>query len=186
VSSLPFPFTKSMSKGRKGTSPSASREGATRGIRSGHRRSAAGESSEQTPVPASDQIDAMVRELEGWQGEALARFRDLIKKALPDVVEEIKWRKPSNPDGSPVWSRNGIICVANVWKGHTRITFAQGALLKDPKHTFNAALNGNYMRAVDLREGDELDEKAFTDLVRAAAALNSEEAGRKKVQARKR
>ena len=114
----------------------------------------------------------MIRELPDWRGTALSRFRTLIKEAVPDVVEEIKWRKPSNPDGVPVWSQNGIVCLGNVWKDHVRLTFSKGGLLKDPGGLFNASLNGNYLRALDLREGDTFDEGALKALIRAAVALN--------------
>ena len=123
-------------------------------------------------TPPSKQIDLMIRELGDWRGTALSRFRTLIQQSLPDVVEEIKWRKPSNPDGVPVWSQDGIICLANVWEDHVRLTFSKGALLKDPNRVFNASLNGNALRALDLREGDAFDEGGLRSLLRAAAALN--------------
>ena len=123
-------------------------------------------------TPPSERIDLMIRELGDWRGTALSRFRTLIQQSLPDVVEEIKWRKPSNPDGVPVWSQDGIICLANVWKDHVRLTFSKGARLKDPNRVFNASLNGNALRALDLREGDAFDEGALRSLLRAAAALN--------------
>ena len=122
---------------------------------------------------STKEIDAMVRALPDWRGQALSRFRTLIHLACPEVLEDIKWRKPSNPDGVPVWSQNGIICLGNVWKDHVRLTFSKGALLKDPKGVFNATLNGNSLRALDLREGDSFDEDALKDLVRAAAVRNA-------------
>ena len=121
----------------------------------------------------------MAQRLPGWQRVAFLRLRALIKEVDPGVVEEIKWRKPSNPAGSPVWSHEGILCLGNVWKGHVRLTFSNGALLKDPKRIFNAALNGNYMRALDLREGDSFDEGAVKALIRAAIAFNRATAARK-------
>jgi hypothetical protein len=136
------------------------------------RRARPAKSTPESPAAVAKEIDARVRNLSDWRGEKLARFRALIREVDPQVVEEIKWRKPSDPAGVPVWSHNGIICVANVWKGHARLTFPNGALLKDPKHVFNAALNGNYMRALDLEEGETFDEAALVALVRAAIALN--------------
>jgi len=125
----------------------------------------------------SKQVDVMIGALHDWRGERLSQLRRLVKEACPDVVEEIKWRKPSNPEGVPVWSHNGIVCLANFWKGHVRLTFSKGAKLKDPKHVFNAALNGNWMRALDLREGDTFDEAAFKALILAAVALNDDATG---------
>jgi hypothetical protein len=126
----------------------------------------------EASAPPSTQIDRMVRELPDWRGRTLSRLRSLIRQADPELVEEIKWRKPSNPDGVPVWSHNGIVCLGNVWKDHVRVTFSKGALLKDPKGVFNASLNGNFLRALDLREGDEFDEAALKKLVEAAVRLN--------------
>jgi hypothetical protein len=123
-------------------------------------------------VAPSKQIDLMITELRDWRGEALADFRRVIRQAEPEMVEEIKWRKPSNPDGVPVWSFHGIVCLANIWEGHARLSFANGGQLKDPKHVFNAAMNGNYLRALDLREGDTFDESAVKELIRAAVAYN--------------
>jgi hypothetical protein len=103
----------------------------------------------------------------------LSRLRALIKQADPNVVEEVKWRKPSNPDGVPVWHHDGIICTGETYKNHVRLTFARGASLKDPKGVFNSSLEGNAFRAIVIHEGDEVDEKAFNALVRAAVALNA-------------
>jgi len=122
---------------------------------------------------ASRLIDARIRELGDWRGEMLASLRALIKQADPHVVEEVKWRKPSNPAGVPVWSHDGIICTGETYKDHVRLTFAKGASLKDPKGIFNSGLEGNAFRAIVLYEGDEIDEKAFKTLVRAAASLNT-------------
>jgi hypothetical protein len=118
-------------------------------------------------------IDAKIEELGDWRGETLARVRALIKQADPEVVEEIKWRKPTNPGGVPVWEHAGIICTGESYKNNVRLTFAKGALLDDPKGLFNASLKGNRMRAILIREEDELDAKAFTALVRSAIALNT-------------
>ena len=115
-------------------------------------------------------IDARIRELDDWRGKTLSRVRALIKQAVPEVVEEWKWR------GVPVWSRDGLICTGETYKSVVKLTFAKGASLKDPKGLFNASLEGNTRRAIDLREGDELDEDAFKTLIRAAAALNSAKA----------
>ena len=125
---------------------------------------------------ASRLIDARIQELGDWRGEMLSRFRALIKQADPNVVEEVKWRKPSNPAGVPVWSHDGIICTGETYKNHVRLTFAKGASLKDPKGVFNASLEGNAVRAIVIHEGDEIDEKAFKTLVRAAVSLNTSSA----------
>ena len=108
-----------------------------------------------------------------WRGDTLSRLRALIKQADPDVVEEVKWRKPSNPGGVPTWSHDGIICTGETYKDRVKLTFAKGASLKDPSGLFNSSLEGNTRRAIDFHEGDEIDEKAFTALIRAAVALNA-------------
>jgi len=125
------------------------------------------------PRPASEQIDERLDEMDDWKGEALARARDLIREAVPDVVEEIKWRKPSNPLGVPVWSRDGIICTGETYKDKVKLTFDKGAALEDPAGIFNAGFGGNTRRAIDLSEGDRPDADAFKALVRAAADLNA-------------
>ena len=107
-----------------------------------------------------------------WRMETLAKVRELIKQADPDIVEEVKWRKPSNPDGVPVWSHDGMICTGEIYRNLVKLTFAKGARLKDPTGLFNSSLDGNARRAIDLREGDRLDETAFQELIRAAVALN--------------
>lgn len=114
-----------------------------------------------------------------WRAVALARIRTLITEAEPDVVEEVKWRKPSNPAGVPVWSHEGLVCTGETYKDHVKVTFAKGAHLEDPHGLFNASLDGNLRRAVDLREGDELDAEAFVGLVRAAVSLNEASARRR-------
>jgi hypothetical protein len=121
----------------------------------------------------SDLIDARIAELGDWRGETLARIRALIHEAEPDVVETVKWRKPSNPGGVPVWELDGIICTGETYKDKVKITFAQGAALDDPARVFNASLSTGTRRAIDLREGDEMDEDAFKELVVAAAARNA-------------
>lgn len=107
-----------------------------------------------------------------WRGDVIARARTLIEEADPDVVEETKWKKPSNPAGVPTWSHDGIICTGERYKTHVKFTFARGAALPDPAKLFNASLEAGTRRAIDLREGDTLNEKAFKALIRAAVALN--------------
>jgi len=128
--------------------------------------------SDEDPQEPSALIDAQISGLDDWRGDRLARIRDLIHEAEPDVVEQVKWRKPSNPNGVPVWEVDGIICTGETYKDKVKLTFAQGASLDDPAGVFNASLGGNMRRAIDLREDDELDEEAFKDLVRAAAVHN--------------
>ena len=106
-----------------------------------------------------------------WREETLARLRDLIKQADPDVVEERKWQKATSP-GVPVWSHNGIICTGETYKSVVKLTFFKGASLDDPSGLFNASLEGNTRRAIDVHEGEEIDEQAFVELIRAAAGLN--------------
>ena len=118
-------------------------------------------------------IDARIKETGDWRGDALARIRAMIKEADPDVVEEVKWRKPSNPAGVPVWEHDGIISTGETYKAVVKQTFAKGASLKDPSHLFNSSLEGNARRAIDIREGDRINEKAFKALVRDAVALNT-------------
>jgi hypothetical protein len=121
---------------------------------------------------ASELISKRITELGDWRGETLSRMRQLIKKADPDVVEEWKWVKLAKP-GTPVWSHGGIICTGESYKSVVKLTFAKGASLKDPARLFNSSLDGNVRRAIDIREGEEVDESAFTALVRYAVALNS-------------
>ena len=111
-------------------------------------------------------IDARIEELDDWRGELLSRLRGLIKEAVPEVVEEWKWR------GTPVWSHNGMICTGETYKDKVKMTFAKGAALKDPSGLFNSSLDGNVRRAIDFFEGDKVDTKALKTLIRAAAALN--------------
>jgi hypothetical protein len=118
-------------------------------------------------------IGARIKELSDWRGETLARVRMLIKQADPEVVEELKWRKPSNPAGVPVWSHAGMICTGETYKNVVKMTFAKGASLEDPSGLFNSSLEGNTRRAIDFHEGDKIDEKALKALIRAAVALNT-------------
>ena len=124
-------------------------------------------------VAASSLIDAKVEKCGDWRGRILARLRALIKQAEPDVVEEVKWRKPTNPEGVPVWSHNGIICTGETYKDKVKLTFARGAALADPTGMFNASLDGGTRRAIDIREGEEIDETAFKALFQSAVALNT-------------
>jgi hypothetical protein len=126
----------------------------------------------------SRSIDAKIAGLGDWRGEMLARVRAAINQAGPQVVETVKWRKPSNPAGVPVWEHAGIICTGDAFKDKVKLTFAKGAKPDDPTGLFNAGLEGNAMRAIDIREGDRIDEEALKALVRAAAALNLSQARR--------
>jgi hypothetical protein len=121
---------------------------------------------------SSELIDAKIEALGDWRGAMLARVRGLIREADPEVVEEVKWRKPLNPSGVPVWSHNGMICTGETYKDKVKLTFAKGAALDDPSRLFNASLDGGTRRAIDIRAGDELDEEAFKALVRSAVAAN--------------
>jgi hypothetical protein len=124
-------------------------------------------SSADTEPPASQLIDARIKELNDWRGETLARVRSLIKDADPEVVEEWKWR------GVPVWSHAGILCTGETYKAAVKLTFAKGAALEDPSPLFNSSLEGSTRRAIDIHEGDEIDEEALKALIRAAVALNT-------------
>ena len=125
------------------------------------------------PAAPARRIDARIDEPGDWRARTLARVRTLIRQADPDVVEDVKWRKPSNPGGVPVWSHAGIVCTGETYKGVVKLTFAKGAALPDPAGLFNASLEGNARRAIDFREGDVIDEAAFKDLVREAVKLNT-------------
>ena len=134
-------------------------------------KSGAKEDGEASP---SHLVDARIAALGDWRGESLARVRKLIKQADPEVVEEVKWRKPSNAMlGVPVWEHDGIICTGETYKAVVKLTFANGAALEDPSGLFNASLEGNTRRAIDIREGDKIDAKAFKTLIRAAVILNT-------------
>src|SRR5215472_465245 len=120
---------------------------------------------------ASQSIDQRIEELGDWRGKTLARVREVIHKADPEIVEEWKWAKATNP-GTPVWSHGGIVCTGETYKNVVKMTFAKGAALKDPLRLFNSSLDGNVRRAIDIHEGDEINEGALKDLIRAAVALN--------------
>src|SRR5437773_11161459 len=133
------------------------------------------------PVPlesASALIDNKIRELGDWRGKTLAKVRDIIHKADPEIIEEWKWVKATSP-GTPVFSHDGIVCTGETHKNVVKMTFAKGAALKDPSGLFNSSLEGNVRRAVDIHEGDEINEAALKDLIRAAVALNLEGKRRK-------
>ena len=121
---------------------------------------------------ASARIDKRIAELDDWRGETLSRMRKLIKQADPNVVEEVKWVKPTNP-GVPTWSDDGIICTGETYKSVVKLTFAKGASLKDPAKLFNSSLGGNTRRAIDIHEGEKVDATAFKALIRAAVAFNA-------------
>jgi hypothetical protein len=120
---------------------------------------------------ASKQIDERIRELGDWRGKTLSKVREIIKQADPDIVEEWKWVKPTNP-GTPVWSRNGGICTGETYKNVVKLTFFKGAALNDPSGLFNSSLGGKVRRAIDIKEDDKINEEALKNLVREAAALN--------------
>jgi len=122
----------------------------------------------------SARIDSRIEKLGDWRGQMLARIRTLIKEADPDVVEEWKWAKATSP-GVPVWSHDGILCTGETYKTHVKLTFARGASLKDPAKLFNSSLDGNVRRAIDIHEGEKINERAFKSLIRVAAELNAAE-----------
>src|SRR5467141_5230555 len=120
---------------------------------------------------ASALLDEKIKELGDWRGKTLAKVREIIHDADPEIVEEWKWVKPTSP-GTPVWSHGGIVCTGETYKTVVKMTFAKGAGLKDPSGLFNSSLDGNVRRAIDIHEGDNVDEAALKDLIRAAVALN--------------
>jgi len=128
---------------------------------------------------ASASIDEKIATLGDWRGRMLAKVREIIHAADPEIVEEWKWVKPTNP-GTPVWSHGGIVCTGETYKDHVKMTFAKGASLKDPSGLLNSSLEGNVRRAIDIHEGDRIDEAALKDLIRAAVALNLQ--GKSKVR----
>jgi hypothetical protein len=120
----------------------------------------------------SQQIDAKIQGLGDWRGAVLAKVRRLVHEADPEVVEQVKWRKPSNPLGVPTWEHGGIICTGETYKDKVKLTFARGAALEDPSGLFNSSLDGGTRRAIDIRECDQIEEQAFKALIRAAIELN--------------
>ena len=124
-------------------------------------------------LSASEQIDAIIQEPGDWRGEKLAHLRAVILQADPGAVEEVKWKKPSKPSGVPVWSHNGILCVADTLKYAVRLTFPKGAQIDDPEGMFNKRLDSKTVRAIDFYEGEGVDEAALTDIILAAASLNA-------------
>jgi hypothetical protein len=121
--------------------------------------------------PAAASIDQKIKELGDWRGKTLAKVREIIHAADPEIVEEWKWAKATSP-GTPVWSHGGIVCTGETYKNVVKMTFAKGAALKDPSDLFNSSREGNVRRAIDIHEGDKLDEAALKDLIHAAVALN--------------
>ena len=132
---------------------------------------------------ASGSIDARIKQLGDWRGKMLAKVRAIIHEADPEIVEEWKWQKATSP-GTPVWSHDGIVCTGETYKNAVKMTFAKGAELKDPSRLFNASLDGNVRRAIDIHEGDTVDESALKALIRAAVALNAR--GKSKPKPRQR
>jgi hypothetical protein len=136
-------------------------------------KSKASEKAESTARESgSREVDERIKELTDWRGEVLSKLRALIKEADPEVAEECKWKKPSNPRGVPVWSHDGIICTGETYKSAVKLTFAKGAFLDDPAGLFNSSLEGNLRRAIDFHESDKVNEKALRALIRAAVSLN--------------
>ena len=132
---------------------------------------------------ASAFIDAKINELGDWRGKMLAKVRDIIHKADPEIVEEWKWVKPTRP-GTPVFSHGGIVCTGETYKSIVKLTFAKGASLKDPSGLFNSSLEGNVRRAIDIHEGDKINETALKELIRAAVALNLKDKSKPKPKPR--
>ena len=130
------------------------------------------QSGNQNGDSAAERINRTIAELGDWRGQTLSRMRKLIKEADRGVVEEVKWVKPTNPNGVPTWSLDGIICTGETYKSAVKLTFAQGAFLDDPTGMFNSSLGGSTRRAIDIHEGDEVEARAFKALVRGAVALN--------------
>ena len=137
------------------------------------RQDTQGKSGSQGVESASQMIDARIQELGDWRGEMLSRLRILIKQADPEVVEEVKWVKPSNPLGVAVWSHDGLICTGEIYKNAVKMTFHKGASLDDPSGLFNSCREGSARRAIDFHEGDTVNDEALKTLIRAAVALNT-------------
>jgi hypothetical protein len=126
----------------------------------------------QAPSGFTEEVDAILRKSDDWRGETLSRLREIVLGAGPAVVEEVKWKKPSRPEGVPVWSLDGIVCIGEMLKNAVRLTFPKGAQLKDPKKLFNARLDSSSVRAIDFREGEKLPEAALTALILEAVSRN--------------
>jgi hypothetical protein len=135
--------------------------------------------------PASAFIDQKIKELGDWRGKTLAKVRTILHEADPEIVEEWKWAKPKSP-GTPVFSHGGIVCTGETYKNCVKMTFAKGAVLKDPSGLFNSSLDGNVRRAIDIHEGDKIEEAALKDLIRAAVALNLKGQSQKKLKPKPR
>ena len=135
--------------------------------------------------PASRSIDEKIKQLGDWRGKTLTKVRAIIHAADPEIVEEWKWAKPKSP-GTPVWSHGGIVCTGETYKNAVKMTFATGARLNDPAGLFNSSLEGNVRRAIDIREGDQVNEAALKDLIRAAVALNLEGKNKTRLKAKSR
>ncbi len=135
-------------------------------------RESADQARAKSEKSASEQIDAIISMSEDWRGKKLSELRTVIKKADPGVVEEVKWKKPSKPEGVPVWSHNGMLCVADTLKNAVRLTFPKGAQIRDPKKLFNTRLDSKTVRAIDFSEGESVDEAALKAIVRNAVELN--------------
>ena len=133
------------------------------------------ESNPRIDKSASQLISEHFAELGDWRGKMLANIRKIIRDADPDIIEELKWKKPTNPVGTPVWSHDGIVCTGETYKNHVKMTFAKGAFLKDPEGLFNASLDGNVTRAIDFHEGEKLNEPALKNLIHDAVAYNMSE-----------
>ena len=128
----------------------------------------------------SEQIDEIIRKTDDWRGSMMSSLREIIKQSDPEIVEEVKWKKPSNPLGVPVWSLEGIICIGNILNKAVRLTFSKGSQISDPSKLFNTRLDSKTVRAVDFFEGDRIDEKALTKIVQRAVTLNLEKSKLKK------
>lgn len=123
--------------------------------------------------PASEQIDGIIEKHGGWKGEILSALRTVIKAVDPEIVEEVKWKMPTRPEGLPVWSHNGMICFAEIWKDNVKLIFSKGAQLQDPQKLFNARLKSRDIRAIEFHEGDKVNEVALQALVKEGIALNA-------------
>ena len=183
-------MTESKAKAKGTSRASKPRKSATRSKsppKAGAKAKPGAEAKRATGKAASRLIDERIRSLGGWRAETLAEVRRLIHEADPDIVEECKWIKPTNPLGVPVWSHAGIVCTGEAYKQVVKMTFAQGASLADSRGLFNSSLEGNTRRAIDFHEGDKIDETALKALIRAAVALNiSVRSAARPVRSRKR